>query len=807
MNSRRFCVSACAALVLSLAAPAAATEAAHTPASGSTVVRAHVLFDDTTGPWRAGVTPGTTAKPLLRPRLGIREPLASAATQPAAQSSTAQQPPDPEVLGFAQAGEVTSGAWKSDLNMSLVSTIAYFGVNMNGNGSLVTSDSGYQGWWSAQATSLINAAHTSGDRVVLTVKAFSNATIAAITGSAANRQAAVSSIIAQVRNRGADGVNVDFEGTDSSVAGNFTTFVATLYSALRGNLPQQDYLTVDTYASAASGGTMYDISSLNPNVDAFDVMAYDITSPSASHSGPVAPLNGMTYADTNTVNGYLALVPASKIILGVPYYGYKWSTTSNQPQAATIGSGSADTYSGALGDFACAQQLAQHWDATFASPWASWYSPATNDPCGGNHGSWRELYYENSQSLGAKYDLVNGHHLRGIGIWALGYDTGHQELWNEIATKFTVTHAPTPQVVPLPSTEGSTAFPLRWSVPAGSPNVSSYVVYVQDGGTGWQMWTKTAATSTTVYGFPGHSYTFFVQAFVAGGYNSGAPGGAPMAMTAVSASASHAEPFAALYGLDGHGYLHPGSSPALPGSGEFPTWDIDRGLLVESTGLGGLILDGWGGLHPFGNSAAAHSAAYWPGWDIARALAAAPGGGGYLLDGFGGVHPFSVGSSSTPHAAQSGPYWRGFDIARGIAAFPDGSGGLVLDGFGGVTPFTTTRPVASPVVTAYWSGWDIARALVLLPGSSAASYAGYVLDGWGGLHPFASRGRSLPPARSIAGYWRGYDIARGLTLLPGSTMGYVVDGFGGFWPFGGAPSVQAPNYGVGGPTVRAASAA
>ena len=35
---------------------------------------------------------------------------------------------------------------------------------------------------------------------------------------------------------------------------------------------------------------------------------------------------------------------------------------------------------------------------------------------------WRELYYDDATSLGAKYDLVNAYGLRGAGIWALGYE-------------------------------------------------------------------------------------------------------------------------------------------------------------------------------------------------------------------------------------------------------------------------------------------------------------------------------------------------------------------------------------------------
>jgi spore germination protein YaaH len=805
-------LTSCLALLVSAATSGSTLLVAHGQSSAGPPVeglaRAHVLFDDSTGPWQSGVALGARPHTLTHPRAGVRDGVAGSDRAPAgAAASAAGQPPDPEVLGFAQSGEVTSGSWQRDLNMPLLTTIAYFGVNLNGDGSLVSNDSGYQGWRSAQATSLINAAHNAGDRVVLTVKAFNNATIAAVTGSANNRATAVNAIVAQVADRGADGVNVDFEGTDSSSAANFTAFVGALRSGLRSAIPQQAYVTVDAYASAASGGTMYDVRGLAANADAIDVMAYDITSPGSSTAGPVAPLNGMTYADTNVVNSYLALIPPSQVILGVPYYGYKWSTTTNQPRSPTRGAASADTYSGALADFQCAQSLSLNWDGTFASPWASWYSPATNDPCGGNHGSWRELYYENAQSLGAKYDLVNGQHLRGIGIWALGYDSGHQELWNEIATKFTVTHAPTPQMTALPATEGSTSFPLQWSVPSGSETVSRYIVYVEDGSTGWQTWTQTASTSTTFFGAPGHSYAFFVESEVAGGYNSGAPGSAPMASTVVSSSAPRTEPFAGLYAVDGYGNLHPGSSPPLPPGTLFAGWNIARGLTLGQSGLGGLVLDGWGGLHPFGDSAAAASRAYWRGWDIARAAATMPGDtGGYVLDGWGGVHAFAVGAAAISPDPHGTGYWPGWDIARAIVVLPDGSGGLVLDGFGGLHPFDSNGAVAPPTLSAYWNGWDIARGVVVVPGSTRSSYAGYVLDGWGGLHPFASQGRALPAVPAVSAFWRGYDIARGVTLVPGSTSGYVVDGFGGFWPFGGAPIVQSPNYGLDGATVRSPSA-
>src|SRR6202165_6263169 len=155
------------------------------------------------------------------------------------------------------------------------------------------------------------------------------------------------------------------------------------------------------------------------------------------HAGANAPLNGGTYNVMTSVSQYLSKAPASKIMLGAPWYGYKWNTADNKPNSTTSGGAQADTYAGVLSDLNCgALQQTQSWDNVAASPWISWYSPPTGDPCGGNHGSWRELYYDNASSLGDKYDLVINNNLLGTGMWALGYDGTSQDLWNALRVKF-----------------------------------------------------------------------------------------------------------------------------------------------------------------------------------------------------------------------------------------------------------------------------------------------------------------------------------------------------------------------------------
>ena len=346
---------------------------------------------------------------------------------------------DREVLGFAPYWEIANNAsW----NYSLLTTVAYFGLDLKGDGSLDTTTAGWTGWNSQNLVDTINRAHAAGNRVVVVIKSFNDATINQMVTSPSATQTAINNTINAIASKSLDGVNVDFEGSSNASYPNlqsgFSSFVHSLSTQVHQRWPQAN-VTVDTYSGSASwDGGFFKIGDLAPSVDAIFVMAYDMVfSNTPSNAGPNAPLNGWTYNDTGTVSQYLLKAPASKILLGVPYYGYKWNTANNAPNATTTGGAQADTYAGVLSDLSCgAQQLSTGWDSVGASPWAAWYSPASNDPCGGNHGSWRELYYDNAASLGDKYDLVNNSNLLGTGMWALGYDGTSQDLWTELRVKF-----------------------------------------------------------------------------------------------------------------------------------------------------------------------------------------------------------------------------------------------------------------------------------------------------------------------------------------------------------------------------------
>ena len=256
-------------------------------------------------------------------------------------------------------------------------------------------------------------------------------------------------------------------------------------------------------------------------------------------------------------------------------------------------------------------------------------------------------------------------------------------------------------------------------------------------------------------------------------------------------------PFKAMVTLDAFGTISlNGSTPAMAGTG-FRNWNwpIARAIALLPDGSGGYLLDGYGGLHTFGAATAMPATAYWNGWDIARDVVLLPGSTasavqGYTLDGFGGVHPFG----GAP-AIRGGGYWRNWDIAKRMVLLSDGSGGYILDGFGGLHAFAVgNNPMPPALATAYWNGWNIARDVTLTPGSTAANVSGVTLDGFGGVHPFGG----AAAIQGASAYWRNWDIARAVRLSPQSTaaqpQGWVLDGYGGLHAFGGAPDVYSGGY-------------
>lgn len=230
------------------------------------------------------------------------------------------------------------------------------------------------------------------------------------------------------------GINIDIEYSGrvtDTIRDGMTQFMRTLHDHLSSKY-SNIMLSIDVYAGAGTGRTIWDIPALEPYTDYFVVMAYDFHRRQSPLAGPIAPLfGGKEYWDTDInvqLQAFLQHVPSEKILLGVPFYGYEWQTTSRESQAHTFpNTGATATYTRVqkLLQEADTYSVQEHWNEAALSPYISYKKD----------GKIFVIYYEDSRSLSYKLDFVNQLNLAGIAIWALGYEGKSRELWEVIDRK------------------------------------------------------------------------------------------------------------------------------------------------------------------------------------------------------------------------------------------------------------------------------------------------------------------------------------------------------------------------------------
>jgi Glycosyl hydrolases family 18 len=331
--------------------------------------------------------------------------LAAATSPPApAPPSLADSPPlrPHEVFGFAPYWTLPSS---SGFNVAGITTLAYFSLDVNANGTLNESGAGWNGYQSQALSNLVTRAHAASDRVVLSVTDFDQGSLDALTSSPAAATTLASALVAAVSAKNLDGVNLDLEGVGDADQAGLTRLVGTVSGALhRANTHYQ--VTMDTYASSASGTNgFYDIPALAPLVDGFFVMEY---SPNlAASAQATSPLTSGLFSVQTTVDEYAAAVPPSKVILGLAYFGIDWPTTNGTLTA---------TATGPATDVSLGEVLSSghplYWDPVTESGWTSYQVGQ----------QWHETFFEDPPSLYNSAALAQAHNLAGVGIWALGMD-------------------------------------------------------------------------------------------------------------------------------------------------------------------------------------------------------------------------------------------------------------------------------------------------------------------------------------------------------------------------------------------------
>ncbi len=336
--------------------------------------------------------------------------LAPATAAPAAApASLVNQPPLAAREDFAFAPYWTLPQ-SSTFNITGLSTLAYFSIDVNANGTLDESGSGWDGFQSQDLANLITRAHTAGERVVLTVTDFDQGSLNAVTSSPTAAGTLSSALIPLLQAKSLDGVNFDFEGEGSSDQAGLTNLVTSVAGSLRAADPHWQ-ITMDTYASSAGdNGGFYNLPALAPAVDAFFVMDYELNLQGAPTAA--SPLTSGQYSTLTTLQQYTSAVPASKVILGVPFFGIDWPT-NNGTMAANATGGAND-----IPDSQAAANGPEYWDPVTDTAWTSYQVGS----------QWHESYYEGLNGLFDVSQMASHFNARGVGIWALGMESNDAQM-------------------------------------------------------------------------------------------------------------------------------------------------------------------------------------------------------------------------------------------------------------------------------------------------------------------------------------------------------------------------------------------
>lgn len=316
------------------------------------------------------------------------------------------------------------GTTYNNFQWNLISDFCYFAYSIYPSTGNNTNSS--YAWLTSNA---VTTAKANGCKIHICATMFSGHSTFWASSSA--QTTFINNIINDLNARGGNGVNIDFEGMGSSDKTPFTNFIIQLKSALQAANPNYE-LSIALYAVDWSG--VFDIPALVPYVDNFIIMGYDYYWSGSSQAGPTDPLynfqTSYNYTLSKSVTYYLNKgVPPNKLLLGLPYYGREWETTSNTIPSSTTGNFSTSrTYAyvktNSTGNYSASNKV---WDQNSFTP-AFIFQVS---------GAWRQCWIDDDYSMRRRFDFVNQRGIGGIGIWALGYDDGYTDFWQAIQDKFT----------------------------------------------------------------------------------------------------------------------------------------------------------------------------------------------------------------------------------------------------------------------------------------------------------------------------------------------------------------------------------
>ena len=293
-------------------------------------------------------------------------------------------------------------------------------------------------------TFMITAAKNHGTSPILTLTPFgpdgqfNNYLISQIVNNIDARRVLKDNLVTQITERGFEGVDIDFEFILAADRDAFVDFVAYMQQSL-SPLGTTVSVALAPKTSDTQQGLLYegkDYARLGAVADYVLLMTYEW---GYTYGPPlaVAPLNKVR----EVVEYALTVIPADKIHLGIPNYGYDWTLpyVRGESKAVTLGNVEAT-------QLAITNGVPIRYDEVALSPFFR-YNTASNaaSPTGSPDSApytEHEVWFEDARSINEKLALAESYNLRGFSCWQIM--ELFRPLWLLSADRFSINKTPFP---------------------------------------------------------------------------------------------------------------------------------------------------------------------------------------------------------------------------------------------------------------------------------------------------------------------------------------------------------------------------
>ncbi len=344
-------------------------------------------------------------------------------------SSSRKLNPNVEVFGWHPyfMGEL----WKT-YPYELLSTISFFSYAVDPETGSFNNPEQMTQW---REIGMVDSAHAHKKRALLTVSCHGTKQANRFLDNKLAWTTLADSVSSLLLAKKADGVELDFRDFTEDKRQAFIDFVQDFRGRMEKQLVDNPfYLAISLPAD--NQNRLFDVTDIQVHADALVIRGYDLHELNQEQGyAAVAPLRvekNDGFSLESIVTDYLnAGIDTSKTILALPLYGTQWKGATNGKDYYETNFDKKITYREI-------KELYNPLDTTYELS-------ATLDPVMMTNyyilefpdNTSMECWFDDDYTLGKKMNFALSRKFKGVGLWALGYDNGHKEIWDLVQKKFT----------------------------------------------------------------------------------------------------------------------------------------------------------------------------------------------------------------------------------------------------------------------------------------------------------------------------------------------------------------------------------